>query len=237
MIEPKLNPSTPVFMIWVPSNEKSQYYAKKTRASWRIAGYRNVKKIEGATPDTYQGIFNFTDYRRYPSGKFREWDFMEKIIWESHWRAWKAASELDRGSIIIEHDALFYRDRKIHPSTKFYPLFSLGVTHSKKKNSNAYGCIAACAYWIQPDMARTLVKLSDSNKIIKGPVDGYLHSHQPWYPWSPISKKYAKEYLPVKHFINPSVGTIKEKLLSQYASLEYEKDNISSVCGEEIETL
>ena len=106
-----------------------------------------------------------------------------------------------------------------------------------KKQNNKYGCIAACAYWIQPATAKAFTGFAGSDKLIRSPVDGYLHSHQPWYPWSPISKKYAKEYLPVKHFINPSVGTIKEKLLSQYASLEYEEDNISSVCGEEIETL
>lgn len=238
MMDPVLNFSTPIFVIWVPGNDKSEYYSKKTINSWIKAGYKNIRKIEGSTADSYQGIFNFSEYRRYRSGKYREWDPVEKYIWESHWKAWKAASKLKRGSIIIEHDALFYRGRKIHPDTKFYPLYSLGVTNSKKKN-NAYGCIAACAYWIHPSMAKTLVGLADaSNKNpIRAPVDGYIHSQQPWYPWSPISKTYARKYLPVKHFINPDIGTIKEKLLGQYVSLENEEDNLSSVRGEEIETL
>ena len=59
----KINRYTPILMIWVEGNEKSQFYADRTEASWKRAGYTNVKRISGTTPDTLEGIFEFTKNR------------------------------------------------------------------------------------------------------------------------------------------------------------------------------
>ncbi len=215
-------------MIWVEGNEKSQFYADRTEASWKRAGYTNVKRISGTTPETLEGIFEFTKNRTYPSGRVRNWNDVEFAIWESHYKAWEMASRCRSGAIIIEHDAMFYQGARIPRGTNLYPLYSLGVSKGKQKGT--YSCIAAAAYWIWPTVAESFMQFK--NETIAGPVDGYIHAYEPWYPRSPISREYARQWLPVKHFIDPKVGTIKKNLLEVYNRYG-EKHNIPSVRGEE----
>lgn len=188
----------PIYQISVKGNPKAEYYSPKSVYSFKKFGYNNIQVIEAVTPDTYQDRFRFSDRRIYGSGKSREWDHIEKVIWESHAKVWEM---IDRPSIVIEHDCILK-----NPLDGFiynYPLFSFGATPD-------YRSLAACAYFIQPYMAKHMLEETIHSEIHM-PVDGYIHLKEPWYPLGKLPK-WHYPWVFAMHYINDEIGTIKKKL-------------------------
>lgn len=200
----RFSKSIPILQIAISGNKVSEYYSSRSIESFRKMGYNNFKRVEATVPETYKGLIEFTHDRVYGSRKRRPWDPAELAIWESHLSCWKKVIESDTPCIIIEHDCIHDINSAIRKDVSRYPLFSLAV--SEKSNN-----IAACAYYIKPLMAKRFTYLCE-NRIMTTPVDGFIHEHEPWYPYSPIPEGFIKRFLPCRHYINPDIGTVKKKL-------------------------
>ena len=202
-----INRNIPIFQIAISGHGVSEYYSEKSLETWRSHGYRNIIRHEATIPSTMKNIFSFAKDRKYSNGKSREWDSQEKGIWESHYTAWEKLVKANVPCIIIEHDCYLTSD--LQRGIRSFPLYSFAMNEPKK--SNISSPIAACGYYIVPFFAKHLMEESTCRDVI-APVDGFIHNHEPWYPYAFNDKQRSSGLWPGKHIIVPSIGTVKKKL-------------------------
>lgn len=199
-----IDKNIPIYVISISNNEISQYYRKIADESFLKRGYSNLIHHEATLPDTIpeSNYLNFAENRIYTSKRKRNWNATEKAIWYSHTEAWKRIIESGQPSIIIEHDCIL--TKKISKSITKFPLFSFAC--STRNHS-----LAAVGYYIKPDRANSMLNDILTQEIII-PVDGFIHSKEPWYPYGVLEKDWIKNNIFARHFIHSQVGTNKERI-------------------------
>ena len=183
----------PIYQIVISGNSVSEYYAEKSVYSFNVLGYSNIQRVKAITPDDSPSFLPFTAFREYSTKRSRDWLPEEQAIWYSHYACWE---RVDQPSLIIEHDCMLYKEIPDHLSKR--NLWSFGMTDDRRN-------LAALGYYIKPSAARRLMRI----KSISIPVDGWVHSHQPWYEYGRLSKKYIDKNVCAKHYINEEIGTSK----------------------------
>jgi GR25 family glycosyltransferase involved in LPS biosynthesis len=191
----------PIYQLMIKGNNVSEYYSKISQDSWSKLGYRNFNKHNAVTPETMKNNLKFNEFREYSNGKKRKMMEQEKAIWESHYGMWEKVVNSRKSSIIIEHDCIL--KSKIRSGIRMFPLFSFAITD---RNTS----LAACAYYITPWYAKTFIDLANSLDI-NMPVDAFIHNYEPWYSFNMNEKDIKDGIYPAYHYINPEVGTVKEK--------------------------
>jgi GR25 family glycosyltransferase involved in LPS biosynthesis len=199
-----IDKNIPIYVISISNNEISQFYRKITDESFLKRGYSNLIHHEATLSSTIPepNYLNFSNKRVYSSKKERNWRDTEKAIWYSHTEGWKKVIESGIPGIIIEHDCVLIR--KIPKSITKFPLFSFAC--STRNHS-----LAAVGYYIKPERASTMLN-EVLNQEIKLPVDGFIHSKEPWYPYGILEKEWIKNNIFARHFINSKIGTNKERI-------------------------
>lgn len=200
----------PVLLITMKNNETSKHYTKLTLESWKDHGYHNIIQVNAVTPETIGGVsapIEFAEVRKYPNGRTREWNPIEKAIWESHRKCWKLLfTKGDTGGIIIEHDCILQRalDENIYQ----HQIASFACNPRKNNFS-----LAAAGYWVRRRGLACLINFCNGFGKIQGPVDGYIHSWQVGrYPYKHLSPSFVKESIYAHVTLDDDVGTTKPKL-------------------------
>jgi GR25 family glycosyltransferase involved in LPS biosynthesis len=203
-----IDPNIPIFQIAITGNKISEHYSIRSLATWKKLGYKNFTRHEATVPDTTKGFLNFNEARSYAGRqKSRPWDPAEKAIWESHYTAWKKVVQADSPCIIIEHDC--YLESKLRRGIRAFNLFSFATTTPGPKGMSK--SLACAGYYLTPFYARYIINMANSMSI-SSPVDGFIHSLEPWYPWVFDSDDRKTGLWPGRHTIDPRVGTVKKRL-------------------------
>ena len=200
--------NTPIWIIRVKGHTASDYYLPTTVNSWRHYGFNNINLFDACTPHNWRSHeyysklpqLNFTEKRIYPSKRKRTWVTTERQIWMSHYSMWHKCIELNVPIFIIEHDCRLVRPIK-RGFNNGRNIFSIGMSTNKKN-------LAALGYFIKPNHAERMVDIA-IGRDIKGPVDGYIHANQPWYPRGLLDDEYIYKHIYTKHIVNAEVGTTK----------------------------
>ena len=199
----------PVLLITLKDNEIAQHYTKKTVESWKDHGYHNIRLVNAVTPETIKNVDNpvhFSDRRTYMSGRSREWNPIEKAIWESHRKCWEILfTKSDSRGIIIEHDCILHRalDENIYQ----HQIASFCCSPTKN-----YFSLAAAGYWVRRRGLACLMTFC-KNTVIHGPVDGYIHSWQYGrFPEKHLPMAFVNESIHAFASLDEEVGTTKPKL-------------------------
>jgi len=198
----------PVWVIRVKGSSICNHYLPVTVNSWRYFGFSDINLFDACTPDNWEiheyysklPPISFAEKRIYRTGRSRRWVPTEKQIWMSHYSMWHKCIELDTPIFIIEHDCRLVRPFQ-NGFNRGRNLFSFGMATDKKN-------LAGLGYFITPEHAKRMFTIT-GNRVIVGPVDGYIHASQPWYPRGLLDDKYIKEHIYAKHLVNEEVGTTK----------------------------
>jgi GR25 family glycosyltransferase involved in LPS biosynthesis len=195
-----IDKNIPIYTISISSSVKSQYYRKLSNESFYNKGYTNIIHHEATLPENMPSTLNFNEKRIYGGGSSRSWRPVEIAIWYSHLSAWQRVLDSNQPGIIVEQDCILIRE--IKSSITAFPLFSFAC--STRNHS-----LAAVGYYITPKAAHDMI---NKNVKIITPVDGYIHSFQPWYPYGVLEKLWIKNNIFARHFINSSIGTDKDPI-------------------------
>ena len=201
--------TVPVLLIRLKGDKTSQHYTKKTIESWKDHGYHNIREVNAVTPQSIKNVGKpilFSDLRTYPSGRTREWNPIEKAIWESHRKCWNILfTGHDVGGIIIEHDCVLHRalDENIYQ----HQIASFCCSPIKN-----YFSLAAAGYWARRRGLACLMSFCQGTRI-KGPVDGYIHSWQYGrFPEKHLPMSFVNESIHAFASFDEEVGTTKPRL-------------------------
>lgn len=160
------------FMIVMPNNEASQYYANFCKPSWERVGVR-VNIFDAVTPTTLHrhNQLTFSKYSnavKYTSkGLKAPFTDTEKACWYSHFILWQECCYMNSPILILEHDTYLE-----HPENLWYD-DNYGIIF--------YDKAAMGSYIIQPFFAKKLVDYVMTNVIDVGPYST-IHSFGQNYP-------------------------------------------------------
>lgn len=148
-----------VWMIVMPDNPISMYYRGRVEESWKDY---NLNFFDAITPEN-----NTKTYLNFGKkhGKI-DYSPTEIAVWYSHVELWAKARE--KPIIIIEHDALLVEPI---PEDLFEnDIVMLGHTTKRKLK------LPCLAYYLKPDMARTMVNGVKLTKVVTSQPDGSVNN-------------------------------------------------------------
>jgi hypothetical protein len=197
-----------IFMIYLPGNEASEYYAKKTIRSWKNMGY-DVIPFEGSTPETLGTEIPFSIKDNGGAGSVvRPFTETEKAIYYSSYRLWQLCVELDEPIIVIEHDSMLIEDfnHDIFRRVDSAILSCKPRMYGFSKPEIDWVPTAGSGYFMRPNVAKLAADMEFWKDEINCNSDGHIvRSMITALPNPKAQRIYIHPH--IRHYYNPKIGS------------------------------